>query len=60
MIVSAYAYGFTAGFLMNWLASVAVSQAVFYLARYAGRPLVERLVPAAESGSFVIVMRDLE
>lgn len=46
MIAGAYAYGFTAGFLMNWLASVAVSQAVFYLARYAGRPLVERLVPA--------------
>ncbi len=46
MIASAYAYGFTAGFLMSWAISVAVSQAVFYLARYAGRPLVERLVPA--------------
>jgi uncharacterized membrane protein YdjX (TVP38/TMEM64 family) len=46
MIAGAYAYGFTAGFLMNWLVSVSVSQAVFYLARYAGRPLVERFVPA--------------
>jgi uncharacterized membrane protein YdjX (TVP38/TMEM64 family) len=46
MIAGAYAYGFTAGFLMSWLVSVAVSQAVFYLARYAGRPLVERFVPA--------------
>jgi uncharacterized membrane protein YdjX (TVP38/TMEM64 family) len=46
MIAGAYAYGFTAGFLMNWLVSVTVSQAVFYLARHAGRPLVERFVPA--------------
>jgi uncharacterized membrane protein YdjX (TVP38/TMEM64 family) len=46
MIAGAYAYGFTAGFLMSWLVSVAVSQAVFYLARYAGRPVVERFVPA--------------
>jgi len=46
MIAGAYAYGFTAGFLMSWVVSVAVSQAVFYLARYAGRPLAERFVPA--------------
>jgi len=46
MIAGAYAYGFTAGFLMSWLVSVAVSQAVFYLARYAGRPVVEHIVPA--------------
>jgi uncharacterized membrane protein YdjX (TVP38/TMEM64 family) len=46
MIAGAYAYGFTAGFLMNWVVSVVVSQAVFYLARNAGRPLVERFVPA--------------
>jgi uncharacterized membrane protein YdjX (TVP38/TMEM64 family) len=46
MIAGAYAYGFTAGFLMSWLVSVVVSQAVFYLARYAGRPVVERFVPA--------------
>jgi len=46
MIAGAYAYGITAGFLMSWLVSVAVSQGVFYLARYAGRPVVERFVPA--------------
>jgi uncharacterized membrane protein YdjX (TVP38/TMEM64 family) len=46
MMAAAYAYGFPAGFLMSWVVSVAASQAVFYLARYAGRPLVERLVPA--------------
>jgi uncharacterized membrane protein YdjX (TVP38/TMEM64 family) len=46
MMVSAHAYGFPAGFLMNWLVSVAVSQGVFHVARYAGRPLVEHLVPA--------------
>jgi len=46
MIAGAYVYGFTPGLLMNWLVSVAASQAVFYLARYAGRPVVERIVPA--------------
>jgi len=46
MIAGAYAYGFLGGFLISWLVAVAASQAVFYLARYAGRPLVERLVPA--------------
>jgi uncharacterized membrane protein YdjX (TVP38/TMEM64 family) len=52
MMASAYAYGFTAGFLMSWVISVAVSQAVFCLARYAGRPLVERLVPAKLLGKW--------
>jgi uncharacterized membrane protein YdjX (TVP38/TMEM64 family) len=46
MMAAAYAYGFLAGFLMSWVVSVAASQAVFGLARIAGRPLVERLVPA--------------
>ena len=46
MIAGAYVYGFTAGFLMSWLVSVAASQAIFYLARYAGSPVVERFVPA--------------
>jgi len=45
IIAGGYAYGFVKGFLMSWLAMVAMSQAVFYLSRYAGRPLVERLVP---------------
>ena len=39
-------YGFAAGFLISWVVSVAASQAVFYLARFAGRPVVERFVPA--------------
>jgi len=46
MMAAAYAYGFPAGFLMSWVASVAASQVVFGLARTTGRPLVERLVPA--------------
>jgi uncharacterized membrane protein YdjX (TVP38/TMEM64 family) len=45
MIAGAYAYGFLAGFLISWLVAVAASQAVFYLARYAGRPVVDRFVP---------------
>ena len=45
MIAGAYAYGFLGGFLISWLVAVAASQAVFYLARHAGRPFVERLVP---------------
>lgn len=31
---------------MSWLVSVAATQAVYYLARFAGRPVVERCVPA--------------
>ena len=46
MIAGSYIYGFTAGFLMIWGVSVVVSQAVFCLARYAGRPVVERLIAA--------------
>lgn len=45
MIAGAYAYGFFGGLLISWLVSVAASQVVFYLARYAGRPVVERFVP---------------
>lgn len=46
MIAGAYAYGFPGGLLMNWLVAVVASQAVFYLARYAGRPVIEHFVPA--------------
>jgi uncharacterized membrane protein YdjX (TVP38/TMEM64 family) len=46
MLAGAYVYGFASGFLMNWIVTVAASQAVFYLARYAGRPVVERLIPS--------------
>lgn len=46
MLASAAAYGFSGGFLINWLVSVAASQAVFTLARYAGRRVVKRFIPA--------------
>jgi 1-acyl-sn-glycerol-3-phosphate acyltransferase len=46
LLAGAYAYGFVRGFLMNWLVTVAVTQAVFFLARHAGRPVVERFVSA--------------
>jgi uncharacterized membrane protein YdjX (TVP38/TMEM64 family) len=46
IIAAGYAYGFVSGFLMSWLVSVAATQAVYYLARYAGHPVVERFVPA--------------
>jgi uncharacterized membrane protein YdjX (TVP38/TMEM64 family) len=46
MIAAAYIYGFSTGFLMSWLVSVATTQAVFHLARRAGRPVAERFVPA--------------
>jgi uncharacterized membrane protein YdjX (TVP38/TMEM64 family) len=45
IIAGGYAYGFIGGFLMSWLVMVAATQVVFYLARYGGRPLVERFVP---------------
>ena len=46
IIAAGYAYGFVSGFLMSWLVSVAATQAVYYLARRAGRPVVERFVSA--------------
>lgn len=46
MIAGAYVYGFARGFLVSWLTTVAVTQAVFLMARRTGRPLVERFVPA--------------
>jgi uncharacterized membrane protein YdjX (TVP38/TMEM64 family) len=46
IIAAGYAYGFVSGFLMSWLVSVAATQAVYYLARFAGHSIVERLVPA--------------
>lgn len=45
IIAAGYAYGFASGFLMSWLVSVAATQAVYHFARFAGRPVVERLVP---------------
>jgi uncharacterized membrane protein YdjX (TVP38/TMEM64 family) len=44
LIAAGYVYGFLAGFLMNLVYVVAASQIAFVLARWAGRPLVERVV----------------
>ena len=45
LIAAGYVYGFLPGFLMNLAFVVIASQIAFMLARWAGRPLVERLVP---------------
>jgi uncharacterized membrane protein YdjX (TVP38/TMEM64 family) len=45
-IASGYVYGFPAGFALNLLTTIAAGQIAFTLARWAGRPLVNRLVPA--------------
>ncbi len=45
MVAGAYAYGFLTGFLISWGVMVAVTQLVFLLARWAGRPLVVWFVP---------------
>jgi len=46
LIAGGYAYGFWLGFAINWISVAAASQLSFYLARRAGRPLVNRFVPA--------------
>jgi uncharacterized membrane protein YdjX (TVP38/TMEM64 family) len=46
IIAAGYAYGFVRGFLISWLVGTAATQAVYGVARLAGRPVVERLVPA--------------
>lgn len=45
MIVSGYIYGMWGGFVLTLITTVVLSQAAFYLSRWAGRPVVERLVP---------------
>jgi uncharacterized membrane protein YdjX (TVP38/TMEM64 family) len=45
MIAAGYLYGLSGGFALNLITIVAASQLAFVLARRAGRPLVERLVP---------------
>lgn len=45
MIGGAYVYGFPTAFSINLLATVGGSQGAFLLAQWAGRPVVERLVP---------------
>ncbi|MFC1976465.1 TVP38/TMEM64 family protein [Chloroflexota bacterium] len=46
MIAAGYLYGFAGGFTLNVIGAVVVSQLAFVLARRAGRPAVQRLVPA--------------
>ncbi|MCB0192478.1 MAG: VTT domain-containing protein [Anaerolineae bacterium] len=46
MISGGYVYGFGTAFCINLVATVGGSQATFLLARWAGRPVVERLAPA--------------
>ncbi len=46
MIASGYIYGFWGGFILTLITTVVISQLAFSLARWAGRPVVERLVPA--------------
>ena len=45
LIAAGYVYGFLFGFAMNLVYVVLASQLVYLLSRWAGRPLVERLVP---------------
>lgn len=46
MISGGYVYGFAPAFLVSLVATVGGSQIAFVLARWAGRPVVERLAPA--------------
>ena len=46
LAASGYLYGPAGGFLVNMLAAVAASQLAFVLARRAGRPFVDRILPA--------------
>lgn len=45
LAASGYLYGFVGGFLINMLAAVAASQLAFVLARRAGKPFVDRIMP---------------
>ena len=44
LIASGYVYGFWGGFFLSLVITVGLSQAAFSLARWGGRPLVERFV----------------
>jgi uncharacterized membrane protein YdjX (TVP38/TMEM64 family) len=45
LFASGYIYGFANGFLLNYITVVLASQAAYLIARWAGRPVVERLTP---------------
>jgi uncharacterized membrane protein YdjX (TVP38/TMEM64 family) len=44
-VASGYLYGFWGGFLLSWVTVVVTGQALFYLARIYGKPVVYQLVP---------------
>lgn len=46
MVGGGYVYGFATAFWINFIATVGGSQGAFLIARWAGRPVVERLAPA--------------
>jgi uncharacterized membrane protein YdjX (TVP38/TMEM64 family) len=46
MITAGYLYGFGGGLGLNLIGTVVASQLAFILSRWAGKPLVQRLVPA--------------
>ena len=46
MISGGYVYGFGMAFALNLAATVGGSQIAFFIAKWAGRPVVERLAPA--------------
>ena len=46
LAASGYLYGLAGGFFVNMLAAVAASQLTFMVARRAGKPFVNRLLPA--------------
>lgn len=50
MVIGGYVYGFTGGFVINLVSTVGASQLTFALARRAGRPVVNRMVPASVLG----------
>jgi uncharacterized membrane protein YdjX (TVP38/TMEM64 family) len=45
LFASGYIYGFAAGFWLNYITVILASQAAYLIARWAGRPVVERLTP---------------
>ena len=46
-ILGGHVYGFSGGFVINLVSVVGASQLAFALARWGGRPMVDRLVPAS-------------
>jgi len=47
LVAAGYVYGFTYGWILNFMGEIVTSQAVFWLARRKGRPLVQRMVSSS-------------